>query len=79
MTLVTDSRCRLTCRAILKPNTPYEAERQPDGRIVLTELVERDDVPIVHPRRVNGRLIGADIKLSREVIAAAVRADRDER
>jgi hypothetical protein len=36
-------------------------------------------VPIVKPRRINGRLRGADVKLSRETIAAAVRADRDQR
>src|SRR5438552_5279891 len=36
-------------------------------------------VRIVRPRRIKGRLRGADVKLSQETIAAAVRADRDER
>ena len=78
MKLITDERCRLTSQELFKPNTPYDAERKPDGRVVLTELVPVQ-VPIVRARRVNGRLRGAKLPLSREVVAAAVRAERDER
>jgi hypothetical protein len=45
MKLITDERCRLTSRDMLKPNTSYDAEKQPDGRVVLTELVAAE-VPI---------------------------------
>ena len=48
------------------------------GEIRGRKLV-KNKVPIVRPRRIKGRLRGADIKLSRETIAAAVRADRDDR
>ena len=78
MTLKTDARCRLTSQDIFKPNTPYAAEVTPDGRVLLTELVPVE-VPTVSPRRVNGRLRGADIKLDRAVVAAAIRAERDAR
>jgi len=49
---------------------------QPDGSIRVVELVQ---IPVVKPRRVDGRLRGADICLSRETVAAAVRAERDAR
>jgi hypothetical protein len=75
---MTDDRCRLTSQELFKPNTPYAAERKPDGRVVLTELVPAQ-VPTVRPRRVNGRLRGANVPLNRETVAAAVRAQRDER
>ena len=77
MKLVTDDCCRLTSQELFKPNTPYDAERTPDGRVVLTEL--SGQVATVKPRRINGRLRGAEVALRREAVAAAVRADRDER
>jgi len=78
MKLMTDERCRMTSQELFKPNTPYDAERKPDGRVVLTELVPAQ-VPTVRARRVNGRLRGAKVSLTRETVAAAVRAERDER
>ncbi|MEW6307029.1 MAG: hypothetical protein AB1705_26495 [Verrucomicrobiota bacterium] len=42
------------------------------------ELTEKP-VPVVKPRRVKGRLRGADVRLSKETLAAAVRAERDAR
>ena len=47
-----------------------------DGSVRLVELTQ---VPIVKPRRVDGRLRGAEVCLSRETVAAAVRAERDAR
>ena len=78
MKLVADSNGRLACKELFRPGKAFSAERQPDGSIRLIELVEKE-VPIVKPRRINGRLRGADIRLSRETVAAAVRADRDSR
>ena len=37
------------------------------------------EVPTVEARRIEGRLFGAKVELSRSELAAAVRADRDER
>ena len=78
MKLMTDDRCCLKSKELFEPNTPYNAERKPDGRVVLTELVSAE-VPTVRARRVNGRLRGAKIPLSRERVAAAFRDERDER
>jgi hypothetical protein len=41
MRLSTDDRCRLQSRELLKPNTPYEAELDANGRVVLRELVPK--------------------------------------
>jgi hypothetical protein len=49
-------------------------EKTPPGA---TELPQAG--PIVKPRQVDGRLRGADIRLPREIVAAAVHADRDTR
>ena len=78
MKLTTDDRGRLTSAGLFRPNAAFNAEPQPDGSIRLIELAERE-VPVVKPRRVNGRLRGAAIELSRSQVAAAVRAERDDR
>jgi len=78
MKLVTDESGRLQSSELFKPNTPYNAEVEPDGSVRLVELTGRP-VPVVKPRRVNGRLRGAGIKVPREVVAAAIRAERDSR
>jgi hypothetical protein len=79
MKLVTDDRCRLASSELFKPNTPYEGELTADGTIRLVELVSKE-VPIVRPIRVKGRLRPPEgFKPSRQVVAAAIRADRDAR
>ncbi|MBU6409756.1 MAG: hypothetical protein KGR98_05150 [Verrucomicrobia bacterium] len=76
--LVADNRGRLTSSDLFQPGAAFDASPQPDGSIRVIRLEERE-VPTVRPRRVNGRLRGADVKISRQVIAAAIRAGRDER
>lgn len=76
--LRTDDRARLYGRNLLKPNTDYQAELE-GNRIVLVEMVPAEP-KIVRARRVNGRLRPpSGFRPSRETVAAAVRADRDER
>jgi hypothetical protein len=77
MKLVTDDRGRLTSAGLFRPNTAFDATPQPDGSIRVVQLREAK-VPTLKPQRVNGRL-RLPVKISREIIAAAVRADRDER
>lgn len=77
MKLTADSRSRLTSQDLFRPGAVYDASRQMDGSIRLAELVERE-VPILKPRRINGRL-RLPMKVSRSTVAAAVRADRGER
>jgi hypothetical protein len=76
--LVADDRSRIASTVLFKPRAVYDAERGADGRIVLVELVAAE-VPTVKPRRINGRLRGANILLSPKTVATAVRADRDSR
>jgi len=76
MKLVADDRSRIASTVLFKPRAVYDAERGADGRIVLVELVAAE-VPTVEPRRINGRLRGADVSLNPKIVAAAVRSDRD--
>ena len=75
--LRTDNRARLYGRDILKPNTDYQADLE-GNRIVLVEMV-RAEPKVIRARKVNGRWRGANIKLDRKALAAAIRAERDER
>jgi hypothetical protein len=76
MRLTADSEGRIGNAELFRPKADFEATVQPDGSIRVIELTE---VPVVEPRRVGGRLRGADVRLSRETVAAAVRAERDAR
>ena len=78
MKLVTDDRGRLTSAGLFRPNTAFDAEPQPDGSIRIVELAEKKP-PVVRPKRVNGRLRLVGVNVSRELVAAAIRVDRDSR
>lgn len=78
MKLTTDESCRLASQELFKPKTDYEAEKVGAGRIVLTEVGDLE-VPTLRPCVINGRLRGAKVSLRREVVADAVRADRNAR
>lgn len=68
-----DSQGRLGNAELFRPKADFEATVQPDGSVRLVELTQ---VPVVKPRRVDGRLRGADVRLSGETVASAVRAER---
>jgi hypothetical protein len=76
MKLTADRQGRLGSAELFRPKAEFEATLQPDGSVRLVELTQ---VPVVKPRRVDGRLRGADVRLSRGTVAAAVRAERDAR
>ena len=76
MKLTADSQGRLGSAELFRPQADFEATVQMDGSVRLVELTQ---VPIVKPRRVDGRLRGAEIDLNREIVAAAVRTERDAR
>ena len=78
MQLTADERGRLASAELFSPKATFDATILPDGSIRLVELAAKQ-VPVVKPRRVNGRLRGADVPLRRETVAAAVRAERDAR
>ena len=73
MKLTADSQGRLGSAALFRPQADFEATVQPDDSV---RVVEFSQIPVVKPRRVDGRLRGADVRLSRELVAAAVRAER---
>lgn len=76
MTVKSDDQCRVESRKVFKPNTSYGVEISPDGRVVLTELTQTD-VPVVKPVRTQEGFIMLPVKISREAIRRAIRADRD--
>ena len=76
MALTADEQGRLASAELFRPKASFDVTVQPDGSIRLVELAQ---VPVVKPRRINGRLRGAEVRQSRETVAAAVRAERDAR
>ena len=76
MKLVADSRGRLTSADLFRPGEAYEASPQPDGSIRIVQLMEAE-VSVVEPVEKNGLLL-SPVPLSPEVIAAAIRAERDK-
>ena len=78
MKLTADERGRLGSAELFPPKATFDATIQPDGSIRLVQLAEKQ-VPVVKPRRINGRLRGAAVSLNCETVAAAVRAERDAR
>ena len=77
MKLIADSKGRLTSAELFPPFKPFSAERQEDGSIRIVELVEKE-VRIVKPVMTKNGLIVSPVKIGREAIRAAIRADRDE-
>lgn len=78
MKLVADDRCRIASTVLFKPGAIYEGKKRADGRIELVELVPLE-VPTVKPRRINGRLRGAEVVVKPETVALAIQADRNLR
>ena len=76
MKLTADERGRLGSAELFPPKATFDATVHSDGSI---RLVELGKVPVMKPRRIEGRLRGADISLKRETVATAVREARDAR
>jgi len=72
MKLTADSQGRLGSLELFRPTTDFEATVQSNGSIRLVELAQ---IPVVKPRRIDGRLRGAHVSLTRETVATAVRRD----
>lgn len=61
----------------VKPRQKFSVRAGRD-RIVLA-LVEEADVPVVRARKVNGKWVGAGVKIDRKAIIDAIREDRESR
>ena len=73
-----DERGELGSAELFPQKATFDATVPPDGSICLVPLAAKRML-VVKPRRINGRLCGADVSLKRETVAAAVRAERDAR
>ncbi len=78
MKLTVDEKGRLTCLELFSPNAIFDAEKQPDGSVRLTRL-GRKKLPVIKPVRTAGGFMMLPLKLDRQLVAAAIRADRDAR
>jgi hypothetical protein len=76
MKLVADSRGRICSADLFPPGQAFEATPEPDGSVRVTQL-RKAEVPTIELVERDGRLT-FPFKVSREVIAAAVRAERDQ-
>jgi hypothetical protein len=78
MKVVADKNGRICSAALFPPRTAFDASRQADGSVRVVPLVEKD-VPLVKPIRTREGFLMLPVKVSRERIRAALRADRDAR
>jgi hypothetical protein len=76
MKLVADKHGRICSAELFPPRTAFDASRQPDGSVRVVELVEKE-VPLVKPVRTPEGFLMLPVKISRQSILAAIRADRD--
>jgi len=76
MTLQSDEQGRITCPKLFRPNTVFEAERQPDGAIRLAE-VPVNEPKLVKPIRTKEGFLMLPVPISSQEASAAIRADRD--
>jgi hypothetical protein len=74
MTVIADDKKRVVL-ATVKPGDRFDVQ-QSNGKIVLTPLVEKE-VPLVKARKVNGRWVGADVKMDRQLTVDSIRQDRE--
>ncbi len=78
MRLTADDKGRLTCAELFPPRKTFDARRQPDGTLRLVEMVEKE-VPVVKPVRTSEGFLILPVKIDKQLIRAAIRADRDAR
>lgn len=76
MKVTTDDEGRLACAELFPPRSTFDAHRMPDGAVRIVKL-SNGDVPVVKSVLTKEGLMVSPVKVSREVIRAAVRADRD--
>ena len=78
MRLTADNKGRLTCADLFPPQSTFDAKRMPDGTVRLVEMVEKD-VPVVKPVRTSEGFLMLPVKIDKQLIRAAIRADRNAR
>ncbi|HZM02217.1 MAG TPA: hypothetical protein VFC44_04260 [Candidatus Saccharimonadales bacterium] len=76
MKLVAGKNGRICSAELFPPRTAFDASRQADGSVRIVQLVEKE-VPLVKPIRTREGFLMLPVKVSRESIRAALRADHD--
>jgi hypothetical protein len=78
MKVTADARGRIGCAELFPAGDTFEASVEPDGSIRLIRLAP-SNVPVLRARCINGIwMADPRFKPSKETIAEAVRAERDE-
>lgn len=76
MKVTTDDQGRLACAELFPPRSTFDARRMPDGAVRIIKL-ENGEVPVVKSVITKDGLMISPVKIGRETIRAAIRADRD--
>ncbi len=75
--IVLDNKRRASFGPNFKPGDSFL--REVNGGTVIFRKLEPVQPPLVRPRKIKGRWVGAKVKLDRDAIVAAIRADRESR
>ena len=78
MTVTADSRKRIIL-AEAKPGDRFDVQASAQGVFVVRRLEPAELAPLVKARKVNGRWVGAKVKLDRAAVVEALRLDRESR
>lgn len=78
MTVTADSRKRIIL-AEAKPGDRFDVEATAKGVFMVRRLEPVEPAPLVRARKVNGRWVGANVKLNRAAVVEAIRQDREAR
>ena len=66
----------MTCAELFPACSTFDARRMPDGAVRVVEL-KNGDAPTVKSVLMEDGLLVSPVKVSRQTIRAAIRADRD--
>ena len=78
MTVTADSRKRIIL-AEARPGDRFDVRASAEGVFLVRRLEPAELAPLVRARKVQGRWIGANVRLDRAAIVDAVRLDREAR
>jgi hypothetical protein len=61
----------------VKPRQKFSVSVETGNNRIVLSPVEEADVPLVKARKVNGRWVGAGMKVDRKAVVNAIREDRE--
>lgn len=78
MTVIADARKRIIL-AQARPGDRFDVQASANGVFLVRLLEPAELAPLVRARKVNGRWVGAKVKLDRAAVVDAIRQDREAR